>query len=650
MNAPAAPTVNTAAPEAFVGVQAASVHDSTVYIVPPDATPEQKYTVGLRCLEAGAPSKARGLIRDAIDLGLDSAEASFHWVLALLSKRTLRDLTSEEHEQLKRLSATLRTYPEDEWRVALDAVCRLLSTPDHSSGATTAAINDLHALPPRRRATILRHLDLVLTGAKKDGVWEESRRRAEESRCAGQRLDRVWAYFHADPVPARAREPDTAKVVTTHYVHAVVTVGLFAATVGHLGWLVLLHASALPVLAYLVMVAAGSTAARQGLDWRYRTQRWQARNRQLREAGRESQAPEGGFARGVDHSFTHYFGTYRPSGLGREQWLSRSAGIRRLLRDEVVEIYRESRVGVRRVDWLIRFMAREVRRRWQAGTLLEYRDRYTVPTSAKTRCLVLAATAGAAAAVVVATAFTASPMWAVLTTLLALVSGRYAAVHWSHILGERRREREETDERDEAKAAREAEHLRWKAKLDATRPHEQEMETWLAHDKTILLGEALDLYRLPWQDVIAHTFLQTHAPGCKKARQRGGAWRYSRYAIRLFLVTHDGVRDFSAELDFERARLTWTERRNFRFDAVSSIEVIRHDTDSYTLKLTLSNGPTRDVGIANAEGIDPAPEEDLEAFSEINLDAAGFTTTLHILEGIAAEGKAWFNRRRVDAT
>ncbi|QVQ53160.1 hypothetical protein J4H86_05065 [Spiractinospora alimapuensis] len=648
MNASATPTINTVAPGSNVGVQTGNVHNSTIYVVPPDATPEQKYTIGLRSLEAGAPSKARGLIRDAIDHGLDHTEANFHWVLALLSKRTLRDLTSEEHEQIKRLFAALHTYLEDEWRTALEVVFRLLYSPNDSSGATAAAIKDLHALPPGRREMILRHLDLVLTGAKKDSVWEETRREAEESQCGAQRLDRVWAYFHADPIPARTREPDRAEVFTAHYVYAVACTGLFAGAVGYLGWLVLLNTAPSPILAYLVLLAAGSTAGRQGLEWHYRAKRWQARDRQLRSAGRESQPPEGGFARGVDHSFTHYFGTYLPQGLGREHWLSKTAGIRRLLRDEVVEIYRESRIGVRRVDWLIRFMARDVRQRWQAGTLLEYRDRYSVATSTKIWCLLPAAIAVASATVVIAAAFTVNPLGAVLAAVCALAAGWYTAVWWTHILGEKRREREEREEHDQAQSARKTEHQRWKAKLDATRPNEQEMEAWLTYDKTLLLSQALDLYRLPWQDVIAHTFLQTHAPGCKKARRRGGVWRFSKYSIRLFLVTHDGVRDFSADLNFERAHIDWTERRNFRFDAVSSIEVARESTYSYTLKLTLSNGPTTDVGVANSEGVAPEPEEDPDAFSETNLDAAGFTTTLHILEGIAAEGKAWFNRHTVD--
>jgi hypothetical protein len=111
--------------------------------------------------------------------------------------------------------------------------------------------------------------------------------------------------------------------------------------------------------------------------------------------------------------------------------------------------------------------------------------------------------------------------------------------------------------------------------------------------------------------------------------------------MRLFLITQDGVREISAELDFERAEFNGQERNNFRFDAVSSVHVIQTGDFEYTLGLTLTNGPTRKIRVTDPEGYQPDPSESPDAFSKINLDAAGFAHTLHILEGIAAEGKGW---------
>lgn len=67
-------------------------------------------------------------------------------------------------------------------------------------------------------------------------------------------------------------------------------------------------------------------------------------------------------------------------------------------------------------------------------------------------------------------------------------------------------------------------------------------------------------------------------------------------------------------------------------------------TLGYTLELTLTNGPTRNIRVTDPEDRQPDPDESPTTFSKINLDAAGFTHALHMLEGIAAEGKNWIDR------
>jgi hypothetical protein len=124
----------------------------------------------------------------------------------------------------------------------------------------------------------------------------------------------------------------------------------------------------------------------------------------------------------------------------------------------------------------------------------------------------------------------------------------------------------------------------------------------------------------------------------------GCPWRYSRYDMRLFLITQDGVREYRVDFDFEHVAITRNERNNFRFDAVSSVGVITTNELSYTLKLTLSNGPASTILVTDAATSQPDVDENPERFSEINLDAAGFKPTLHILEGIAAEGRVWIQR------
>jgi hypothetical protein len=156
--------------------------------------------------------------------------------------------------------------------------------------------------------------------------------------------------------------------------------------------------------------------------------------------------------------------------------------------------------------------------------------------------------------------------------------------------------------------------------------------------------QALRHYQLAWRDIIAHAVLQAPAKRYKRARVHHGPWRYSKYDVRLFLITQDGVREVSTELDFEHVEFNGQERNNFRFDAVSSVHVVETSELSYTLELTLTNGPVQNIRIVDPNDQQPDPGENSRTFSRINLDTAGFAHALHILEGIAAEGRNWIDR------
>jgi hypothetical protein len=650
------PTTNiTAESESTVGIQAeqvnnctvysTAVHTSTVYQLPPDASPRKKYEVGVRYLEDGVPRRARDLIENAIAHGYeDGGEVRFHWVLAMLSKRSYRDLTFEERQRLERTATFLNSYPDNEWKRALEAICELLGYLNDPGVDPGLALTKLQALQSYQYDAIVRHLDLVLAGSLKDSLWAETRRKARETQFSNNRLNRVWAYFAPDPARPRVRKPAENSATAGDWFRAVTATGLFLIAVGVLGRSVLAHATPLPILAYLLALLAGYLGSRHGLEWRYQTVRLNAKDRDYFGPRRVNRASEAGFANRVDHAFMHYFNKFVPSETDRAVWLTETAGIRNSLRDEIVDLYRESRTSADEVRWLIRYLVLDVNKRWKNGTLWEYREQYRTTPSTKVWCsLSLAALAPAAVCVIVA-AIQAAPLTAAIATLLALVSGRAATVRWLHIISERRRLAEDRREYERLLAARLADYQRWKEKLSSIRPSESEMETWLNSDKTMLLDKALRRYRLAWRDIITHAFLQTPAERCKRAQVSRGPWRYSKYDIHLFLITHNGVREVSTEHDFENALFNDKERTEFRFDAVSSVHVRKTGEFGYTLGLTLMNGPTRKIRITEPEATQPNPSESPVTFSEIDLDATGFTHTLHILEGISAEGKSWTNR------
>lgn len=645
-------TTNTAESGSSVGIQAEQVHNSTVYQVLPEDPPERRYQVGVRYLENGVPVRARELIIEAIAKEHDSAEVRFHWVLAMLSKRSYRDLAPDERSELQRLPEHLGKYADDEWKHALEAVSELLDHLGRPDGDPSNALDKLKALRSRQRDQILRHCSLVLSGGMKDVLWAETSRLARQQQHDGDRINRVWAYFQPNPIPARVRQPDRDATTPSDYLLAVISGALSMLSVGYLGWILLQGPTPLAVIVYLVALVAGSVAAKAGSEWRYRAQRGNARDDERIARVHDRKALERGFAKRVDEQFQHYSNKYAPNEVDRGVWLAESRDARAALRDELVEIYRESRIDVGRVTWLIRFMVREVRRDWREGSLLEYRTVYQTRPATKVSCLLAVATAALAAAAVGAAAIRLDPLPAWAAVILAVVSGRVAMIRWMHIMSERWRLAEETRECARVLKARDAEHRRWKEKLEATCPDESEMETWLEADKAILVDEAMQHYGLAWRDVIARAIVQTPAKSCKRARVKHGHWRYSKYDLHLFLITSDGVRELARQLDFEHVSFHGHQRGNFRFDAVSSLHVIKSGAYDYTLELTLTNGPSRIIEVTEPKRDLEQPAEEEPGLAKISLDSTGFAHALHVLEGIAAEGKAWIDRdaRAKDAT
>ncbi len=639
-------THNTADSGAVVGIQAEVVRDSNVYMYS-EGSPKEKYEAGKNYLSHGVPTKARELIGDAMVRGHDSGEVRFHWVLAMLSKRSYRELTAEEIGQLRELPKNLDHYREDEWKQGLRAICGLLDCLDNPDRDSGPVLRELLSLASEQRAQILKHLDMVLTGAIRERLWADIRAAAEADQLGNDRVDRVWAYFQPTPHPPRRTHPKPESTTPHDWLKALLWSTVFAGGMATLGWLVL-DAGPSAAVAYLVTLAAAYVFARAGAEWWYRTRRFRAKENELAEVRRVNRAPDDGFADRIDRMFDHYLHRWAPGDVERQVWLHHTAGFRNALRDEIVEMYRESRVKHDRLAWLVRHMVGDLKKRWQNGTLWDYRERYRTPDSVRVWCCVGALVAGASAAVVVDATVRARPFPASLGTLAVVVGGWAAAHSWLRIVTERRRVLDEDRELARRFADQEAAYHRWTAKLDDRMPSEQEMERWLDCDKTVLIEEAMRHYRMTWRDIIAHTFLQGPAKRYKRAKITKGRWWYSRYDLRLFLITVDGVREVSTELDFERGTFAGQVRRNFRFDAVASVKVQENKGTQHDLEMELVNGPS--VQIRVTDPADGESDEDAERTSELTVQSAGFAHALHIFEGIAAEGKQWVNRLRRSTT
>lgn len=639
----------TAEAGARVGVQAAEMNNPTFYIdagtyqLPHDASREQKYAVGVRYLADGVPLMARKLIHAAIELGLDSAEVQFHLVLALLSKRSYRDLSRADRDELAAVPAMLPRYPDDEWTRALAAVCELLHCL-RTHGSPEAAIERVHELKEEQRDLIMRYLDLVLTGGINDSLWAQSCAKAETGRQGNGRFERMWACFQEKPMEARAREAAPSPVTDADKAVTAAWSILSVLLIGYVGWTVLLLDRLLPICAFAIALGAMFVAARSRVEWRCRADILAAREREFAVDSEADRSLGNGFTSRVESRFVHYFTKYAPNRFDLDDWLAGSAGIRRTLREEVAEIYRESRIPVQRIDWLIRFLSIRVSRSWDDGSAWDFRWQYRTPRQVKARSVIAGAVLAVAVAEVLETLLSAHSLLALLASAAAVKAGRDAARGRLREISEDRQARRREAEREIELAARRAEFDRWKAKLEETRPKEEELEYWLYCDKVIWLRNALKHYQLAWRDILAHAFLLVPAKGARRFRVEGGQPRYSHYVLRLFLITDWGVREAGTKLDFSKAAFQGQDRNNYSYASVSSVRVEVASEFEYTIELTLSNGPTRPIRVTEPVTIEEGSADDPADVARMDLDATGFTHALHILEGIAAEGRDWIDR------
>lgn len=628
-------TVNIAGDGSIVGIQADEVNNSQVFIVSAEAPASEKHKVGVRCLDNGVAPRARDLITDAISSGFDNAQANFHCALAILSNRLLRDLTQSESDQLDQIKEKARHFPADDWTGALRVVSDLTD-----SATTDSDHRELDDLPPEQRARILQHLDLILTGRAKERIWDETTGQAKDHKLAGDRKGRAWAYFHPTPAPPEPRRPTPSATSVVDVVGAITWSAVLITAVAVLGSAALSRGAALGILAAALALPAGYVGARNAHAWLYLAERLRAKDRDYFGTPVNSWMRDSGFARQVARSFEHYAHKYAPDPGNPAPWLASTEAIRSTLCNEVILLHRDNGHTADQVNWLIRYLVRDVRDRWVNETLLAYRDGYRASTATITWCTGSLSVLGAAVVYLIVTAMQSWPLATTAAAPAALLSGSFAARGWHRIASERRRVIEEYGEHDDNFQARLDAYRRWQTYLNDTLPSEEEMERWLRSDRVCLIDEALRHYKLKWTDVIAHAVLQTPAKNRKRKRAARGPWRYSRYDIRVFLVTHDGVREVGTTVDFEKAMTDTYERNNFRFDAVSSVHVGMKNL-TQTLELTLMNGEPRIITVSESDMGKLDSEETPESFAKINLAAAGFEHALHILEGIAAEGKEW---------
>ena len=543
----------------------------------------------------------------------------------------------------------------DSWEDGAHLIFQLLESvdllPSSPKPEIAQVIKKFDTLSKKQRDLLLPHLELFLEGPLKDDVWQQERSNAESGQSAGDRKNRAWMFFQPDPAKPRVRQVQPIATTSREWLAAWACTGIFVVAVGYFGWELLWHGAILGLLAYVVALVGGAVAAATGPELRFLTERRrQGDERLIAPRPSATAPPSNGFAAKVDALFNRYAPRCVPDRDERAAWEAATAGIRRFDRDEIVTEYRETRVPADQVAWLVRYRLRQSRDRWRSGAMYDYRKELRTRTGTALACRAAIAVAflGGVGAITMLRAY---PLVDAVSVIVALPSGMSAWRTWLGIDLERRRFAADTAESNRRYEDAAKDFLLWSARLER-RPDDAEMTAWLDCDRTVLLGTAIDHYKLARHKVITHAFLEAPGPRAKRARVRNGPMRYSRYSLIVFLLTSDGVRQMSAELLFLQGDVRAGDRLNYRYDAVASAHVSLTPRASnrsriqQKFKLTLVNGDPISVIVTDLDPEDFQQGETEQSLERATLDAASVANTLHVLEGIAAEGKAWLQERR----
>ncbi|GAA4947017.1 hypothetical protein [Actinoplanes utahensis] len=628
------------------GAVAQTIHGgvrNNYYQLPPNATPEEKFEAARRFLRSNNATTARRLLDDVVADDPENATVCFYWLLAFFSRRTYAELTHEERDraaaELKRIS----DLPLRQFSGGVDVIRRLFAS-HHSAteeqSATTSIRADLDRLRPSVRNAISHHLERMLEGNLKDGLWQRDVDRAQDLREVDGRRQRAWKFFQAEPRAPRISPVPEADAGPVHHTVAAVSVLALTGSSALLGRLGAQRHDTVAVAVLVFALVAGGAALYLGAEWLFRAGRQYSTTREnLTIRANPLGTRSDGFAAEVNRMYLEYARRVAPKGTkDRDEWYADCFVPMRRLRNDLAEAYREPEVKAEEVRWLIRFQVRDLNRRWMNGESLRLRPE--ILTSTRLLTLAAASTCVIGLAWAAQSALRQDPAPAAGALLVALAAGAAAGKIGTHLLAEHKRVATDTADRQRRLQVYQAEHERWRRRLK-DRPTDMEMARWLDCDRRIALDEALQEYQLKWSDIEAYASLEASDDRGRQARVLNGPWRYTHYQVLVFLLTSDGVRQLSVGLDFGKARFYRWERINYCYDAVAAMRVVLHDDKARTFELSLVNGT--DITVAVTTSGKPRQGEDPKILEDAAQDATGLRHTMFVLEGVAAEGRRWWD-------
>lgn len=683
-------STNTAE-DSEVNMQVGVMHgDAHFYNLKRD-DPQEKFRVGLNYLRGNAYRRAEKLISEAFMAGYRDTRVAYYWTLAILGGRSFDHLEKDDFAGLSTAFELLQGHGDNQSRNALAVVCRLVrclaeqdskGKPDPAEFGLT--MSEFDRLSAQQREEIRRHLDMILAGGIQDQI--ESRYTSELSahRMSSDRRERAWKFFCSDPAEPVLRTPEKATLDLLTWLLLVpgillggLTLVLLAPVLlGAAGWI---GAGALLLCcggAFLVVKFRWAQLQRQD-----RCRRIVAARKPIPANGVHSPRTERARKVAVDikTAVDAAFNLRRPKAdTDRRHWERSVEGIKNAVKREILDLYGD-RERVDPIIWIVVWHAGETYGRWRSRSLPDLRAEGRAPRWSTALIVLGSVLTGIGLCVLFASAFAADWAAALLALPFAGIGASLVYGAATRIYLEVRRYREEherfTREHEQQMAAYED----WRRKL-TNRPDDSEMARWLDYDKAHVKQLAMSRYNLANRDVLAHAVLTEAKKPCARARVLGGPPRYSKYVIRVFLLTEGGVRQFAVVVNFVTGVIGNEERAAFHYGALASAMVVeigmRLDDhhrpeagddaarsskgkknaedgtgDALVLgrmfQLSLMNSQEIAVRVENFdEGLIDRVRENPRHLLELALDVAGINGALRILESVAAEGREWIERER----
>lgn len=607
-------------------------------------TNEELYERGENNLLRGAAEEARDLIWQAMMRGHQANRVLFHWLLAMLSGRTLKEFSPAEVRRLKEMRPRYTTAAGNAWAPGIHILSRLfdLAIPELAVGDPYASQTDLptlrkelKGLPLDQQDLIRPHLEQFLVGPELNELWKEEVARAWVQRTEGSRSDRAWMYYQPVPKHVTLSHPPPPNVDQRRLYRSG---ALFGAALCFVGVELMWHGAVTGLASFVVAITGGLIAAEAELRLRSASQR--------RRLERPTRIPvtDQDLMEQVRKLFERYIRKYEPDKEKRASFKSSCAERVEAGCAEIADLCLRGNTSPGEIRWLVRLRSCQLLRAWRQGTMSRpYLMRHLRPRVVAARRFGLALLVlGGSWTVITLRASLIPDVAGVVAVLLGAVA---AWRRWMTDSLELARFRTESEQRNRRQDDIDGAFTRWSRRLEA-RPSDKEMGAWFAADRAVLLDTALDHFDLQRSKLVMHALLDERAPWARAGRSEGGPAMYEKYQLLIFLLVNEGVRLVKASLNLVTADFVIRERRDFRYDSIVAVRVTPAAGGREDFELQLTSGDPVTLKARNtiptaASSASGAVTSD----DDLPLKAASTASTLRLLEGIAAEGQTWLTER-----